>query len=124
MVFLSGKRDRTSNLKRLIDPCLNYKAEEVHQQLLYGNYKDKLSSRVSKLAELYVLSKPINGHLHHACTPIRSLPEYELYNAWLGIPKTYNDEILNTIRESLRKKIPYSKIKSQLNLCHKLHLPL
>lgn len=124
MVFLSGKRERNLRLTRLIDPCLNNQVETIHEHLLYGNYKDRLSSRIAKMAEFYVVSNPIDGQLHHRCTPIRLCPEYELYHAWIGIPSTYNTEILSTIKESLRKKIPYSKIKYHLNVCHNLHLPL
>jgi hypothetical protein len=116
MVLLSGKREKKTKLLRLIDPCLKQQFELVHQHLLYGTYKGSLSKQVAKMAELYVLSNQIDGQLHHSCTPIRLCPEYELYHAWIGVPETYDEKILTTIKESVRKKIPYSKIKSNLKV--------
>jgi hypothetical protein len=121
MVFLSGKRERKSKLIRLIDPCLTHQIEHIHEKLLYGNYKDPLSSKVAQMAETYLLSKPLDGQLHHECTPIRLCPEYELYHVWFGVPKKYDADILHIIKESLRKKIPYFKIKSHLNICQNIH---
>ncbi len=114
MVLLSGKR-RETKMMRLIDPCVKNQVELVHQQLLYGKYRG-MSKNIAKMAEHYLLSKQIDGHLHHPCPPIRMCPEYELYHAWFGVPKTYDEQILLTIKESVRKKIPYSKIKSNLKI--------
>lgn len=114
MVLLSGK-NRENKIMRLIDPCVKNQVELVHQHLLYGNYRGPLKN-IAKIAEHYVLSKQIDGHLHHECPAIRLCPEYELYHAWYGIPKIYDEKILLVIKDSLRKKIPYSKIKSNLKI--------
>jgi hypothetical protein len=118
MVLLSGKNKHahTKLLNQLILPYLSNQNNVFQENLLYKSYPDLLSKKIIEIFNNNPL-ETLSGNLHYNLkTTIKILPEYEVYNLLFGKPIEYDMVLLQKVKECVLNKIPFSKIKSLLNV--------
>jgi hypothetical protein len=110
---------------KLLIPLFQKKWDKVNENyILFGNrfrsIKDEIYVYLLKTIELLLHEIKIKQHTNEpelvfVLPPIKLKPEYEVYKLIFGIPKQYDKEILERIRQLLKKEnITIDKIKSYL----------
>jgi len=114
MVLLSGKRKESKLLKDIIDPFL------TNQTIVRKNWKDPIYQKMIEILETLPIEKTKGDLEYKIKTPLRILPEYELYHQLYGIPKQYDVVLLSKLKEYHYKNYTFSKIKYNLNIWYTL----
>jgi len=121
MVLLSGKRKSNGNtqnlIHNLIDPYLENRHTELKENLLCMHKQDTLSNKLVQLLDRMPLQSTSGDLGYQFKTMIKLNPEYELYHLFYGKTKIYNQQKLILLRECLRKKMSFAKIKYVVSIC-------
>ena len=108
---------------KLLIPLFQKKWDQANENyIIYGQrfrtfFKDEMQLYLLKTIGLLLheYKKPTESQLIFVLPPIQLKPEYEIYKLLFGIPKQYDKEKLNRIKNLLkRENITFDKIKNQM----------